>query len=159
MWCTRRFYWPTESLSPSFQQWWLEFKVDYELWLRACAKWKPLSTPRAGQRLIRREGQEWRPLTPWSSSHICIWWLGMLCTALRDHGGASVCGVCSFCAEAGEFELVLLLHMFYVRKYILNALNYHLDRCFPEIADAAYGDKFADLAGLDDFTRLPSGVF
>ena len=28
---TRRFCWPTESLSPFFQQWWLEFKVDYGL--------------------------------------------------------------------------------------------------------------------------------
>jgi len=50
-------------------------------------------------------------------------------------------------------------YMFYVRKSILNISNYQLDRCFPEIADASYGDKFADLARPDDFTRLPSGVF
>jgi len=50
-------------------------------------------------------------------------------------------------------------YMFYVRKSILNILNYHLDRCFPKITDASYGDKFADLAGPDDFTGLPSGVF
>ena len=51
-------------------------------------------------------------------------------------------------------------YMFFVRrKCILNASNYQLDRCFPEIAGASYGDKFADLAGPDDFTRLPSGVF
>ena len=50
-------------------------------------------------------------------------------------------------------------YMFYVRKCILNASNYHLNRCFPEITDAAYGDKFADIVGPDDFTRLPSGVF
>jgi len=50
-------------------------------------------------------------------------------------------------------------YMFFVRKSILNILNYQLDRCFPEIVDASYGDKFADLAGPDDFTRLPSGVF
>jgi len=50
-------------------------------------------------------------------------------------------------------------YMFFFRKCILNASNYQLDRCFPEIAGAFYGDKFADLAGPDDFTRLPSGVF
>jgi len=50
-------------------------------------------------------------------------------------------------------------YMFFVRKSILNISNYQLDRCFPEIADASYGDKFADLTGPDDFTRLPSGVF
>jgi len=49
-------------------------------------------------------------------------------------------------------------YMFFVRKSILNISNYQLDRCFLEIADASYGDKFADLAGPDDFTRLPSGV-
>jgi len=31
--------------------------------------------------------------------------------------------------------------------------------CVLEISGASYGDKFADLAGSDDFTRLPSGVF
>jgi len=50
-------------------------------------------------------------------------------------------------------------YMFYIRKIVLNGANYQLDRCFPEILDASYGDKFADLAGLDRFTRLPSGVF
>ena len=50
-------------------------------------------------------------------------------------------------------------YIFFVRKCILNASNYQLDRCFPEIAGASYGVKFADLAGPDDFTRLPSGVF
>jgi len=50
-------------------------------------------------------------------------------------------------------------YMFYVQKSILNISNYQLDRCFPEIADVSYEDKFADLAGPDDFTRLPSGVF
>jgi len=50
-------------------------------------------------------------------------------------------------------------YMFYVRKCILNASNYQLDRYFPEIADASYGDKFSDHVGPDDFTRLPSGVF
>ena len=49
--------------------------------------------------------------------------------------------------------------MFYIRKMILNGDNYQLDRCFPEIHDVSYGDKFADLAGPDDFTRLSSGVF
>ena len=50
-------------------------------------------------------------------------------------------------------------YMFYVRKCILNVSNYHLDRCFPEIVGASYEDKFADLTGPDDFTKLPSGVF
>ena len=50
-------------------------------------------------------------------------------------------------------------YMFYIRKTILNGCNYQLDRCSPEIHDASYGDKFADLAGPDGFTQLPSGVF
>jgi len=49
-------------------------------------------------------------------------------------------------------------YMFFVRKCILNASNYQLDRCFLEIVGASYGDKFADLVGPDDFTMLPSGV-
>jgi len=46
-------------------------------------------------------------------------------------------------------------YMFFVQKSILNILNYQLDRYFLEIADASYGDKFADLPGPDVFTRLP----
>jgi len=53
----------------------------------------------------------------------------------------------------------LQYYMFYIQKTILNGANYQLNRCFPEIHDASYGDKFADLVGLDGFTRLPSGVF
>jgi len=49
--------------------------------------------------------------------------------------------------------------MYYVRKLILSSSNYQLDRCFPEIFGPSYGNKFADLAGPDDFTRLSSGVF
>ena len=49
--------------------------------------------------------------------------------------------------------------MYYVRKTILSSSNYQLDRCLPEISGASYEDKFADLAGPDDFIRLPSGVF
>ena len=50
-------------------------------------------------------------------------------------------------------------YMFFVRRSILSSSNYQLDRCFPEIFGASYRDNFADLAGPDDFTRLPSGVF
>jgi len=50
-------------------------------------------------------------------------------------------------------------YIFYVRKIILSSSNYQLDRCFPEISGASYGDKFANLAGPDEFTWLPSGVF
>ena len=49
--------------------------------------------------------------------------------------------------------------MFYIRKKILNGENYQLDRCFPEIQDMSYRDKFANLVGPDGFTRLSSGVF
>jgi len=49
--------------------------------------------------------------------------------------------------------------MFYVRKTILSSSNYQLNRCFPEISDVSYRDKFADPTGSDEFTRLPSGVF
>ena len=50
-------------------------------------------------------------------------------------------------------------YIYYVRKAILSSSNYQLDHCFLEIPGASYGDKFVDLAGPDDFTRLPSGVF
>ena len=49
--------------------------------------------------------------------------------------------------------------MYYIMKYILSSSNYQLDRCFPEFFGASYRDKFDDLAGSDDFIRLPSGVF
>ena len=49
--------------------------------------------------------------------------------------------------------------MFYIRKPILNGNNYQLDRCFPEIHDASYRDKFADFVTPNGFTRLSSGVF
>ena len=49
--------------------------------------------------------------------------------------------------------------MYYVQKAILSSSNYQLDRCFPEISGATYGDKFANLVGPNDFTRPPSGVF
>ena len=75
-----------------------------------------------------------------------------------DDGGASFYRFCSLRAEVENFELAFYF-MFYVRKCILNASNYQLNRCFPEIAGASYGDKFADLTGPDDFTRLPLGVF
>jgi len=42
--------------------------------------------------------------------------------------------------------------MFYIWKTILNWANYQLDRCFPEIHDASYGDKFVDLVRSDEFT-------
>ena len=49
--------------------------------------------------------------------------------------------------------------MFYIRKTILNGNNYQLDRCFPEIHDASYGDRFVDFETLDGFIRLSSDVF
>jgi len=48
--------------------------------------------------------------------------------------------------------------MFYVWKAILSSSSYQLDRCFPKIHDTSYGDRFADLAGPDEFTQLPSRV-
>jgi len=49
--------------------------------------------------------------------------------------------------------------MFYVRKAILSNSSYQVNRCFPKIPDASCGDKFANLAGLKEFIRLPFGVF
>ena len=37
--------------------------------------------------------------------------------------------------------------------------NYQLDRCFHEIHDASFGDKFVDLVGPDGFNELSSYVF
>jgi len=42
--------------------------------------------------------------------------------------------------------------MFHVQKAVLSGASYQLDQCLPEIHDALYGDKFADLAGSDKFT-------
>ena len=50
-------------------------------------------------------------------------------------------------------------YMFYVRKAILSSSSYQLYRCFPETPDVSYGEEFVDLVGLDEFTRLPFGVF
>ena len=50
-------------------------------------------------------------------------------------------------------------YMYFVRKTILNGNNYQLDRCFPKICDASYGDQFADSETPDGFTRLSSGIF
>ena len=44
----------------------------------------------------------------------------------------------------------LQYYMFYIRKTILNGANYHLDRCLPEIHDASYRDKFANLVAPMD---------
>jgi len=71
-----------------------------------------------------------------------------------DDDGVSLRRLRSLRAEAGEFELFLLYYMFLVRKSILSSSNYQLNCCFPEIFGASYGDKFADLAGPDDFTWL-----
>ena len=49
--------------------------------------------------------------------------------------------------------------MFYIQKTILNGANYQLDKCFPEIHDTSYGDKFSDFACPNGFTKLPSGIF
>ena len=61
-------------------------------------------------------------------------------------GGACIRGFCPFCAEAGKLKLVLLLHVLrsemYYERFELSSRPF-----FPEIAGAAYGDKFADLAG------------
>ena len=46
-----------------------------------------------------------------------------------------------------------------IRKIVPSSMNYQIYRCFPEIGDGGYGDKFADIAGSDGFTKLSSGVF
>ena len=40
-------------------------------------------------------------------------------------------------------------YMFFIQKTILSRANYQLDKCFSEIHDASYKEKFADLAGLE----------
>jgi len=77
---------------------------------------------------------------------------------LTDDGSISLRRLRPLCAEAGEFELVTILYVLCPKNF-LSSSNYLLDRCFPEISGTSYGDKFADLAGPDDFTRPPSGVF
>ena len=46
-----------------------------------------------------------------------------------------------------------------IRKIVQSSMNYQIFCCFPEIKDDGYGDQFADSAGPDGFTKLPSGVF
>ena len=53
----------------------------------------------------------------------------------------------------------LQYYIFYIWKTILNRRNYQLDKCFLEIHDTSYRDRFVDLVGPDGFTRLSSGVF
>jgi len=71
-----------------------------------------------------------------------------------DDDGVSLRRLHPFRVEAREFELVSVLYVLYSKIH-----SEQLDRCFLEIFGASYGDKFADLAGPDDFTRLQSGVF
>ena len=77
-------------------------------------------------------------------------WYMMYCPSLMTAVSASE-GFIPF-MERLESSSLLQYYMFYIRKTILNGANYQLDRCFPEIHDASYMDKFADLVGPDRFT-------
>jgi len=50
-------------------------------------------------------------------------------------------------------------YIYYVRKCLSDATNYQLNRCFPEIPGASFGEQFTDSAGRDDFTQLSAGIF
>ena len=50
-------------------------------------------------------------------------------------------------------------YMFFIRRTILSGSNYQFARCFPDIPDASYEDKFLDFADPDGFTTLSSGIF
>ena len=50
-------------------------------------------------------------------------------------------------------------YMFFIRRTILSGSNYQVVRCFPDIPDASYGDKFLEFVGLDGFTTLSSRIF
>jgi len=84
-------------------------------------------------------------------------WYVMHCPSLMTAVSASE-GFTPF-VQRLENSSWLQYYIFYIWKTILNGGNYQLDRCFPEILDAYYGDKFADLIGPDGFTRLSSGIF
>jgi len=84
-------------------------------------------------------------------------WYVMHCPSLITAVSASE-GFIPF-VQRLESSSWLQYYMLYIWKMILNGGNYQLDRCFFEIHDASYGDKFADLVGPDGFTRLPSGIF
>jgi len=77
---------------------------------------------------------------------------------VADGSGVSLRGLIPF-VQRLESSSCSHYYMYYVRKAILNSSNYQLDRYFPEISGASYGDKFTYLAGPDEFTRLPSRVF
>jgi len=49
--------------------------------------------------------------------------------------------------------------MFFIRRTIQSDFNYQLVRCFSDIQDTLYGDRFLDFTGPDGFTTLSTGVF
>jgi len=57
-----------------------------------------------------------------------------------------------------KLKLVSVLHVLH-SEAILSGVSFQLDRCFPEILGVSYRDKFADLAGTNEFTQLAFGVF
>ena len=50
-------------------------------------------------------------------------------------------------------------YIFYIMRAIQSDSNYQLVRCLPDIQDTLYGDRFLDIAGLDGYTTLSTGVF
>ena len=46
-----------------------------------------------------------------------------------------------------------------IRRTIQSSTSYHLFRCFPDFPGTSYGERFADDANVDGFTRLSMGVF
>jgi len=84
-------------------------------------------------------------------------WCVMHCSSLMTAVSASE-GFTPF-VQRLENSNWLQYYIFYIQKTILNGGNYQLDRCFPEIHDASYGDKFVHLVGPDGFTQLSSGLF
>ena len=50
-------------------------------------------------------------------------------------------------------------YMFFIQKTIQSGSNYQHARCFPEIYDASYGERFLDFAGPYRFTTLSSEIF
>jgi len=88
--------------------------------------------------------------------YLIAWYL-MHCPSMTI---ASVClrRLCPLCAVVGKLKLVSILHVLCSESYSKGA-SYQFDRCFPEIHDTSYGDKFANLVGPNEFIWLSSGVF
>ena len=148
--CTMRFSWPWEvDISPSSNGGW------HSKWLASIDK-KPVSSedchrlPRQACGRLRgeAESEDSYPRVEFPYMYPMAWYV-MHCPSLMTVFSPSE-GFVPF-AQKLESSNWSQYYMFYVQKALLSSSNYQLDQCFLDISDASYGDKFTDLADLNEF--------